>query len=331
MTPRAVLLLACLLLAACAPTVKPPGPDIEAPALLAESVRMSDGARLPLRRWLPDGPPTAVVVALHGFNDYSFAFDGPGRFLADRGIAVYAYDQRGFGGAPGRGYWAGAVALADDLDEMARLVAARHPGVPLFLMGESMGGAVVMTAMTGPGAPRPAGVILSAPAVWSRDDMGFFQRTALWVATYTLPWLTLTGKGLDILPSDNIEMLRRLSADPMVIKETRVDAIHGLCDLMDTASLAAARLPGPTLYLYGEKDEVVPADPSLRAMAELPARPGTARALYGAGYHMLLRDLEAETVLADIAHWIAAPKAALPSGADRHAADRLAERAKDGA
>lgn len=331
MTPRAVLLTICLFLVACAPTVKPSGPDIGAPALLADEVRMTDGAILPLRHWLPKTAPRAVVLALHGFNDYSFAFDGPGQFLADHGIALYAYDQRGFGAAPERGYWAGEAALADDLDEVTRLVSARHPGVPLYLLGESMGGAVVMAAMTGPKPPRVAGVILSAPAVWSRDDMGIFQSAALWIASYSFPWLTLTGKGLDILPSDNLDMLRKLSADPMVIKETRVDAIHGLCDLMDKASLAAAHLPGPVLYLYGGKDEVVPAEPSLRAMAELPSRPGTVRALYGNGYHMLLRDLEAETVLGDIVHWIDAPMEPLPSGADRHAAERLASHAKEGA
>ena len=74
----------------------------------------ADGAELPLRSWLPQaGPPDAVLVALHGFNDYSNFFDGPGRWLAGRGIASYAYDQRGFGGAPHRGLWAGTEALAE--------------------------------------------------------------------------------------------------------------------------------------------------------------------------------------------------------------------------
>src|SRR5207245_7703059 len=67
----------------------------------------ADGAVLPLRKWLPPrdrggGEARAVILALHGFNDYSNAFDGPGEIWSKEGIATYAYDQRRFGGAPER-------------------------------------------------------------------------------------------------------------------------------------------------------------------------------------------------------------------------------------
>lgn len=321
---RLVILMLGLVLASCAPTVKPAGPPIAAPVLSADAIVTADAKRLPLRAWLPGAEPKAVIIALHGFNDYSFAFDDPGKALAARGIAVYAYDQRGFGGAPDRGYWAGEKAMGDDLITAARLIGDRHPGKPLFLMGESMGGAVVMVTMARSDAPSVAGVILSAPAVWGRGSMSLIQQAALWLTSHTMPWLTLTGRGLNIKPSDNIEMLRRLGADPMVIKETRVDAIHGLCDLMDHAE-EGAPLHVPTLALYGDKDEVVPAGPIYRVFKALPDI--AVKAFYENGHHMLLRDLEAKTVLDDIAAWIEAPRAPLPSGADRHALDRLAEAA----
>ncbi len=327
--PVLVVMLS-LLFSACAPTIRTAGPPVGAPQLSGDAITTADGARLPLRAWLPTGDAKAIVVALHGFNDYSQAFDDPGKALAAAGIAVYAYDQRGFGEAPHPGYWAGEETMADDLIAAIRLLEARHPGKPLYLLGESMGGAVVMVTMTRPDAPKVAGIILSAPAVWGRSNMNFLQRAALLLSSYSLPWMTLTGRGLNIQPSDNIEMLRRLSRDPLVIKETRVDAIHGLCDLMDHAALAAATLPGPTLALYGDKDEVVPAEPTLAALAALPDRPRPAvRAFYPSGYHMLLRDLEAKIVLADIAAWIIRPDRPLPSGADKHALDRLAVRAAE--
>ncbi len=314
-----------LLTAACAPTIKSAGPPVAEPQLTADAVLTADGLALPMRSWLPDGDPQAVVLAVHGFNDYSNAFDEPGKFLAARGIAVYAFDLRGFGNAPNRGYWAGQQAMADDLATAARLVAARNPGKPLYLLGESMGGALVMVTMTRPGAPKVDGVILSAPAVWSRDTMNLFERSALWFTSHTMPWLTVSGSGLHITPSDNIEMLRRLSRDPLVIKETRVDTIHGLCDLMDEAAAAAPSLHVPTLVLYGEKDEIVPAEPTYRMMKQLPDNPvPQVKAVYADGYHMLLRDLEAKVVLGDIAAWIEKPGAALPSGADRRAATVLA-------
>jgi alpha-beta hydrolase superfamily lysophospholipase len=313
-----------LFLAACAPVVKTAGSPEIVPTITGDAIVTADAARLPLRAWLPSGEPQAVVIALHGFNDYGNAFDGPGKLLAGLGVAVYAYDQRGFGAAPDHGYWAGEAAMSDDLVTAVRLLGARHAGTPLYLLGESMGGAVVMVTMARADAPKVDGIILSAPAVWGRDSMNVLQRTALWAASYSLPWLTLSGRGLDISPSDNIEMLRRLSADPQVIKETRVDSIHGLCDLMDHAASVAPRLHVPILALYGDKDEVVPAPPVYKVFRELPTRPRPpVIAFYAHGYHMLLRDLAARQVILDIAAWIKQPDKPLPSGADRAALARL--------
>ncbi|MCH7795591.1 MAG: alpha/beta hydrolase, partial [Proteobacteria bacterium] len=141
----------------------------------------------------------------------------------------------------------------------------------------------------------------------------------------TLPWVVVTGRGLKIQASDNIEMLRALGRDPLYIKETRIDALHGLVDLMDAALAAAPRLHTPALLLYGAKDEVVPEGPALRLWQALPesARDRQRRALYEDGWHMLLRDLKAEVVLNDVVHWIEAPRAPLPSGAEAHALARL--------
>lgn len=314
-----------LLVASCAPTIKSAGLPEGQPRAEPRAIVTFDGAFLPLRTWLPkDGEPHAVVVALHGMNDYSNAFDGPGTYLAGRGIAVYAYDQRGFGEAPNRGYWAGAETMAEDATVAVAAVHAKYPGKPIYLLGESMGGAVAMLAMTGPRPPAIDGLILSAPAVWSRDAMNVFERSALWLSVHTVPWLTLTGRGLDIMPSDNLPMLRALGRDPLVIKETRVDTIHGICDLMDAAQAAAPRIKVPVLVLYGEHDEIVPADPTYRMMTKLPdGLAPQVKAVYANGWHMLLRDLEADLVLDDIASWIDHPRQPLPSGADARAREVL--------
>jgi len=323
--PAFTLALA-LLASACAPVILEAGPPVTEPRLAGHRVITADGTALPLSSWLPEHP-RAVVVAVHGFNDYSEAFEDVGPALATRGVAVYAFDLRGFGQAPGHGYWAGTPSMADDLTTVTRLVSARHPGLPLYLLGESMGGALVMVTMAHTPHPPVAGVILAAPAVWDRGDMTVFERIALWLASHTMPWMTLSGRGLNIRASDNDDMLRKLSRDPLVIKETRIDAIHGLCDLMDAAAAAAPRLHLPALILYGEHDEVVPADPAYRMMAHLPDNPGSQRtAVYANGYHMLLRDLEGRLVIDDIAWWISHPDQPLPSGADRRAAEILASR-----
>lgn len=320
-----VLTGALLLLAACSASRIPVGPETGEARLDSDSIVTADGAALPLRVWLPEPEafptPTAVIVALHGFNDYSKAFEEPATWWAERGIATYAYDQRGFGDTEHRGLWAGTELLVRDLRTASRLVAGRHPDVPLYVLGVSMGGAVAMVAMASDDPPPAQGAILSGPAVWSRDSMPPLQRGVLWVAARTIPWARFTGSGLKIQASDNIEMLRGLGSDPAVIKATRVDAMDGLTDLMSSAYDAAAQLTAPALLLYGDRDEVVPREPSLQIWRNLPeSNPNRQRvALYPEGWHMLLRDLQADVVRGDIASWITDPTEPLPSGADGHA------------
>ena len=135
-----------LLLAACAPSFGPPVSGGAAPMVADDAIVARDGTRLPLRRWEADGKPRAVIVALHGMSDYSNAFDMPGRFWAKQGITTLAYDQRGFGKTDHPGIWAGADMMRADLDDAVAAARARYPGVPVFALGESMGGAVVLTA-----------------------------------------------------------------------------------------------------------------------------------------------------------------------------------------
>ncbi|MBU4261000.1 MAG: lysophospholipase [Proteobacteria bacterium] len=275
-----------------------------------------DGSELPLQTWLPSGSPRAVMIALHGYNDYANFIRDAAVWFSDRGIGVYAYDQRGFGRAPHRGKWAGQSAMCRDLRIIIKLVRKRHPHVPLYLLGDSMGGAVVMVADTPENPLRVDGVILVAPAVWSRATMPFYQRCALWLGARLVPWLQLTGEGLHVTPSDNKEMLKALGRDPLVIKESRIDAICGLVNLMDAAYEAAARFNSKVLFLYGAKDEIIPPKPMedvfekrLHEHFSSPQR----LLVYANGYHMLLRDLQAKVVWNDILCWLSSLDETFPS------------------
>lgn len=328
----AALLLLCM--AGCAPGEGGQGPFASLPAapepggpnparLGPDRIVMDDGAVLPLRRWLPNGEVRAVILGLHGFNDYSHALDMPAQVWAARGIATFAYDQRGFGEAPGHGFWAGSARLAADAATAVRLLRAAYPGRPVYLLGESMGGAVAAVAATGVAGTEPPaadGVILAAPAVWGRPVMDFLPKLSLFAGVRLFPSMTLTGSGLGIRASDNIPMLQALGRDPLVIKATRVDTVYGLVNLMDAALEAAPRLSGrPLLLMYGAHDELIPAAAMRAFAAGLPPDPEHRRRLayYRDGFHMMLRDLEFPLVAGDVAAWIFDGAAPLPSGADR--------------
>src|SRR5437764_738706 len=137
------------------------------------------------------------------------------------------------GGAPGRGLWAGEGQLAVDAIGASRILRQAYAGRPLYILGESMGGAVTTLAATGAMhgvLPSPAGVpvaeadgvILSAPAVWGRAVMDLLPKAALWAAVRFLPTAVMSGQGLRIMASDNMPMLQALVRDPMVIKGSRI-------------------------------------------------------------------------------------------------------------
>tara|TARA_E500000318_G_scaffold67290_1_gene62120 strand:+ start:1844 stop:2878 length:1035 start_codon:yes stop_codon:yes gene_type:complete len=315
-----VCLAFVIALTGCAPGIASRLEEHRPPAILDDAFTMQDGARLPYQRWIPEEPPRAVVIALHGFNDYSGAYRDLGPLLARHGLLVYAYDQRGFGRTSMRGDWAGTEAMTGDLDTITELLRARHPTLPVYALGESMGGAVIMAALAGHSPPRLDGAVLSAPAVWGRSTLAPWKRFILTLAAHTVPRIRVRPQSLPRPPSDNIEMLRRLYQDPMMIKETRIEVAWGLSGLMDEALASAPSLSIPLLVLYGEQDGIIPREPTCRMLETLPDGGASGRhwrlALYEDGYHMLFRDLHGDLVSADIAAWLGDPAAALPSDAE---------------
>jgi alpha-beta hydrolase superfamily lysophospholipase len=306
------MLVFAALTAACAPKLAAEGPEMRMPAIeqsdgtgeAAARYVTRDGLRLGLKHW--DAPaPFAAIVALHGMSDYSNAFALPAPWWAEHGITTYAYDQRGFGRSPQLGIWPGNDVLRRDLADFVDVVKARHPGLPVYVLGESMGGAVAMTAFASDVPPKADGLILVSPAVWSQRTMPLSYRVALWLTSHTIRGWPLSGSGLKIVPSDNIPMLIAIGRDPLFQKKARTDAIYGLVSLMDEAYDSPARLNRlPAMFLYGGNDQIIPRRPTEEVLAKLGANTTVKR--YPQGYHMLLRDLDGGARWADIALWVGA-------------------------
>lgn len=320
-------LLVSLLMVGCKPESYPSGADRNPAELHDLYFLTEDGSYLPLRRWMPAvGTTRAIIVSVHGFNDYSYFLQQPADYFSKQGIASFAYDQRGFGASPHRGYWAGTETYTQDLQSFVRLVERKFPGVPLYLLGESMGGAVAIAASRDARMPKVAGVILVAPAVWSRETMPWYQSSLLWVLAHTVPWIALSGESVAVKLSDNREMVRALDNDPLVLRKTRVEAMYGLANLMDLAFYNASYISGNIMLLYGEKDNLIPKDAMILFLQRLYSggTKGKTVGFYPDGYHMLLRDLQAHTVWRDITAWIDAKGSGkLPSGADIRAKELL--------
>lgn len=318
---RLALVLLLFALSACAPmlrqTALQPPAGFAGPELRADAVVSFDGAKLGLTTWpATTGEPWAVVVAVHGMNDYANAFHFLGGALAAEGVTTIAYDQRGFGRSPMRGVWAGQDLMVEDLRTVVALARARHPGAKIAVVGESMGGSVAALAFASDNPPAADRLILSAPGVWGFDSQPLPNKTLLWLAAnftgskvYTPPrWLTSR-----IYPTDNREELIAMGRDRLMIWGARSDTLYGLVKLMDRAADAIGDDQAPTLYLYGAKDDIIPKNAAFKAAKGLKASDRSA--YYAAGHHLLTRDRQRAVVIADILAFIRDAQAPLPSNA----------------
>ncbi len=313
-----------LLLGACAPMTQhalTPAADFRGPSLQSDGFVSYDGARLGMSTWLPEGlpegrEPWAVIVGVHGMNDYAQTFWMAAPYWAGHGIATYAYDQRGFGRSPGKGVFADEKVSVEDLRTICVLVRARYPHAVIAVAGESMGGAVSIQAFASDRPPDADRLILLSPAVWGWSHQPVINRAALWVAAHTFGSHSIDTPEVvsdHIFASNNIPELKRMGRDPDMVWGTRPDSIYALVTLMDHASRNIGKVRGPVAYFYGAHDQVITKDSAFDAAALLP--PEGRKAYYAEGWHLLMRDYEAPVVWGDVMSFIKDPNAPWPSGA----------------
>ncbi|MEM6902090.1 MAG: alpha/beta fold hydrolase [Pseudomonadota bacterium] len=314
---RCWLVLCVLILAACAPDFRPAGPAIQAPVLtlgeddqgLSDAIIAADGTELPLKKWPATGGVRAVVVALHGFTDYRQAFALPAAAWSTVGITTYAFDQRGFGAAGERLRWAGTETYVNDARQALAVIRRQHPGLPLYLLGESMGGAVAILAVTETETAGDVadGLILIAPAVMDRPGLGEFERTVLDVTANLLPWAMSGRRGVGVLPTDNIPLLRMMSRDPLMQREVRFDQIYGLLLMLEAATQRIQDIDMPSLVLFGGEDRILPSGVADYFRGEVPETLDEDLIrieVIPEAYHMILRDLDASDRHDRVAAWI---------------------------
>jgi alpha-beta hydrolase superfamily lysophospholipase len=193
---------ALLALVACAPVVQRPQlppPSFAGPRLEGDRFVSFDGAALGFSHWdVPGGAqPWAVVVGLHGMDDYANAFHLAGPYWASRGIATYAYDQRGFGRSPDRGVWGGDALMTEDLRTFTALIRARFPHATIAVVGESLGGAVAIEAFASDRPPAADRLVLDAPAVWGWSSQPLAYQLALQAAAHLAPAKVFTPPGFN--------------------------------------------------------------------------------------------------------------------------------------
>jgi lysophospholipase len=252
--------------------------------------------------WLPDEKPRAVVVVAHGFGEHSGRYTNLVEAIVPKGYAVYAPDHRGHGRSEGtRALIDDYEFLLDDLDEIFKRVAHDHPGLPVFLLGHSMGGSVALASALRKQS-HLRGLILSGPLV---SNVGVPKALA---AVAGLLGRVAPRLGVRQLGSSGV------SRDPAVVAAYDADPLvfHGKMPAGTGAALVrrsaafASQMPSlnvPLLVVHGTADQLVDVECG-KTVHRLAGSTDKTLKLYDGLFHEVMNEPEKATVLADISAWL---------------------------
>ncbi|RZT83693.1 alpha-beta hydrolase superfamily lysophospholipase [Pseudonocardia sediminis] len=258
--------------------------------------------------WLPDGDPSGVLLISHGIGEHSGRYGNVVDELAGDGWAVYGLDHRGHGRSGGtRVHTRRYSDLIDDFETFRRVVAARHPGLPVYLLGHSMGGQIAL-AYAVEHERELAGLVLSAPALAS-DIVPSALIPALQVLARVLP--TIRPVGID---------QTKISRDPNVVRDYQDDPLvhHGNPSLALGAAVYAQMevLPGragglrlPVLVQHGTDDALTDPAGTKRIEAACGSPDMTVR-WYDGLWHEIYNEPDRARPLGDLRTWLHEHRAA---------------------
>ena len=260
------------------------------------------GVELYWQGWLPDGEPRGLVFIAHGLAEHSGRYAHVGEALAARGYGVYAIDHRGHGRSEGKRTLIDSVdQTVEDLRAFAATMRSSHPGIPVFLLGHSMGGAIAYAyALKYQRDLR--GLVLSAPAV---------------VIENVNPVTLAVGKVLSrVAPGAGVVQLdaTAVSRDPEIVRRYDTDplnyrgkvAARTAAELVDLANAAPERLREitlPLLVFQGSADRLVPVKASQLVHEKAGSTDKTLKTYEGL-YHETMNEPEKDEVIAMVAEWL---------------------------
>ena len=259
------------------------------------------GGQIAWQGWVPSAGVTGAVVIVHGLAEHGGRYAHVGERFAEGGYATYVADHRGHGRSDGvRGNIDRMSTVVTDLETMLRSVIGRHPDVPLFLYGHSLGGLIALVYATG----RPValnGVVLTGSAVDISVGSGI-ERMAARVLSAVTPNLGMVRLDASAVSRDP-EVVRLYDTDPLNYRgKTRVRTGAEILAAVDLVGSRLDRLTMPLLILHGGGDTITsPAGSKL--IADRAASTDITHKVYDGWYHELHNEPDKETVFTEMIAW----------------------------
>ena len=259
-----------------------------------------DGLRLFRRAWQPEAPHH-VVVLVHGYAEHSGRYDETGAAFAATGLAVESFDLRGHGRSDGpRCHVDSFDQFLDDLDRVLAHARDEYAGLPIHLMGHSMGALITLAHLV-ERKPVVASAVVSGPPLSMADAPAlklFVGKLLNRIWPRFALKMNLDAEGLSRDP----EVGRRYLADPLVERIMTAGLAVELSGAVGRTAAAAAEVAVPLLALCGEADPICPPT-ATRDFMEQVTTTGSRYRAYPELRHEILNEPEREGVRSDILDW----------------------------
>ena len=279
-------------------------------------IQAADGLGLAWRAWVPEAPRGVITIA-HGLAEHSGRYDETAGAFARSGWAVYAVDLRAHGNSdnPPR---AGRVHVRKfedyflDVDALNALARQRHPGLPLLLLGHSMGGLIAIRYAL---AKRDElnGVVVSSPALGTHPNFRppRLLRLLVGILSRLAPRLRVPSD-LDVEAiSRDPAVVRAYRDDPLVSDKVSTRWYAEILRSMRTAMEAAPTLQLPMLLMQSGADRLVDPDAPRRWSRAAPSEL-VDLVIWDGLYHEMFNEPEKGRVRDRVLAWLderAAPEA----------------------
>jgi alpha-beta hydrolase superfamily lysophospholipase len=238
------------------------------------------------------------MIVVHGTGEHSGRYDHVGRFLAERGHDITAFDNRGHGQSGGRrGDVEHFEQFLDDVEDL--VVERRTLGVPVVLFGHSLGG-LIAASYSVADRPPPDLLVLSAPALDAVTPR--WQRVAAPVLNRIVPRLFVRSEFDATLLSSDAAVQDAYRRDPLRVRGATARLGHAVFSAMAQTRAQLPRLSIPTYVLQGGDDRLVP--PAVTS--PLQACPSVTYRLWPGLRHECLNEAGREEVLGEIEAWLTA-------------------------
>lgn len=269
----------------------------------------ADGETLYEQWWRPQSDPKAALVLVHGIGEHSARYNHVAHMLLEHGYAVNAIDLRGHGRSGGaRGFCRRFDEYIADVDMLLARAVARTPDKPIFIMGHSMGGAIV-TLHWLKHQPNVRGVILTSPALKNNVPIPPVVLASSKLLSVVLPRVPTVKLDSQYISHDTA-VVEAYEADPLVFhKGVLARTGAELLAAFDRIQAQMEALTPPLLILHGTDDHLTDPDGS-RELYRRSASTDKTLNLYEGFYHELFNEVEKERVMADLVAWMDARVAA---------------------